>query len=92
LDAGSKTLSSDLIPQEGYGLILEYPEAHIYKLNEEHGYVDFSRCQQRPEIGERVTIIVNHCCVVSNLFNQIVGARQETVEVIWPVAARGMLQ
>lgn len=92
LDGGSKTFSSDLLGLEGYGLILEYPEALIYGQSEEHGHVDFSKCPRKPEIGERVTVIPNHCCVVSNLFNQIVGVRQNQVEVIWPVAARGALQ
>ncbi len=92
LDAGSKALSSDLLGLDGYGLILEYPQARIEKLSEEHGHVDFSACDRRPEIGERVTVLPNHCCVVSNLFNQIVGVRQQEVEVVWPVAARGMLQ
>ena len=41
LDAGSKTLTSDLSGLEGHGHILEYPEAMIYTLNEEHAYVDF---------------------------------------------------
>lgn len=92
LDAGSKTLSSDLLGLKGHGLILEYPEAAIYGLSEEHGNVDFSGCAGRPAVGERVTIIPNHCCVVSNLFNEIVGARAGAVEVVWPVAARGRLQ
>jgi D-serine deaminase-like pyridoxal phosphate-dependent protein len=92
LDGGSKTFSSDLLGLEGHGLILEYPEAVIYDQSEEHGHTDFSRCDRKPEIGERVTVIPNHCCVVSNLFNQIVGVRQGQVEVIWPVAARGALQ
>ena len=92
LDGGSKTFSSDLLGLEGYGLILEYPEAVITGQSEEHGHVDFSKCQHKPEIGERVTVLPNHCCVVSNLFNQIVGARGDQVEVIWPVAARGALQ
>jgi D-serine deaminase-like pyridoxal phosphate-dependent protein len=91
LDGGSKTFSSDLLGLEGHGLILEYPEAHYYGQSEEHGHVDFSRCSHKPDIGERVTVIPNHCCVVSNLFNQIVGVRQNRVEVIWPVAARGAL-
>lgn len=92
LDGGSKAFSSDLLGLEGHGLILEYPEARFYGMSEEHGHVDFAPCARRPEIGERVTVIPNHCCVVSNLFNQIVGVRGETVEVIWPVAARGALQ
>ena len=92
LDGGSKTFSSDLSGLEGHGLILEYPEARFYGMSEEHGHVDFSHCSRKPEIGERVTVIPNHCCVVSNLFNQIVGARNGKVEVVWPVAARGALQ
>jgi len=92
LDGGSKTFSSDLLGLEGHGLILEYPQARIYSQSEEHGHVDFSRCERKPEIGERVTVIPNHCCVVSNLFNQMIGVRDHQVEVIWPIAARGALQ
>lgn len=92
LDAGSKTLSSDLLGLEGYGMLLEYPEARLSSLSEEHGTVDLSQCARRPAIGERVTVIPNHCCVVSNLFNEIVGVRRGEVEVTWPVAARGALR
>jgi D-serine deaminase-like pyridoxal phosphate-dependent protein len=92
LDGGSKTLSSDPMGEEGYGLLLEYPEAKLYSLSEEHGCVDFSACSERPEIGERVTVLPNHVCVVSNLFNQVVGVRGGRVEVVWPVACRGRLQ
>ena len=92
LDGGSKTFSSDLLGFDTHGLILEYPEARFYGLSEEHGHVDFSACAARPQIGERVSVIVNHCCVANNLFNHIVGLRGGEVEVVWPVAARGLLQ
>lgn len=92
LDGGSKTFSTDLLGLEGHGLILEYPEARFYSMSEEHGHVDFAACERRPAVGERVTVIPNHCCVVSNLFNQIVGVRGGQVEVVWPVAARGLVQ
>ncbi|MAS33949.1 MAG: alanine racemase [Anaerolineaceae bacterium] len=92
LDAGSKTLSSDLLGLQGHGYILEYPDACITGLSEEHGLVDFSKCAAKPAIGERVTIIPNHCCVVTNLFNEVVGVRQQQVETVWPVACRGALQ
>jgi D-serine deaminase-like pyridoxal phosphate-dependent protein len=92
LDGGSKAFSSDLLGLEGHGLILEYPEARIYGQSEEHGHVDFFACERKPELGERLTVIPNHCCVVSNLFNQMVGLRHNRVEVIWPVAARGLVQ
>jgi D-serine deaminase-like pyridoxal phosphate-dependent protein len=92
LDAGSKALSSDLLGQDGYGLILEYPQARIVALSEEHGHVDFSNCHEKPQIGEQVSVLPNHCCVVANLFNQLVGTRNGKVEVVWPVAARGAVQ
>ncbi|MCC7452267.1 MAG: D-TA family PLP-dependent enzyme [Anaerolineae bacterium] len=92
LDGGSKTFSSDLLGLENYGLIVEYPEARFYNLSEEHGHVDFAQCPRKPEIGERVTVIPNHCCVVTNLFNEVIGARKGVVEVVWPVACRGLVQ
>ena len=91
LDAGSKTLSSDLHGLEGYGYICEYPDAKIYQLSEEHGHVDFSASARKPEIGERVTIIPNHCCTVTSLFDEFVGARDDQVEVVWQIAARGAI-
>jgi D-serine deaminase-like pyridoxal phosphate-dependent protein len=92
LDAGSKSLSMDLHGLEGYGYICEYPEAKIYALSEEHGHVDFSACAQKPEIGERLTVIPNHCCTVTCLFDEVVGARNDEVEVTWKVAARGTVR
>src|SRR5690349_415444 len=75
LDAGSKSLSMDLHGLDGYGYICEYPDAKIYALTEEHGHVDFSACEHKPEIGDRLTIIPNHCCTVTNLFDEVVGVR-----------------
>ena len=91
LDSGSKTLSSDHINNE-YGYIIEYPQARIYQLNEEHAYVDVSHCEKRPTIGDRLHIIPVHTCVVTNLANQIYGVRDEKIEVEWKVAARGLVQ
>jgi D-serine deaminase-like pyridoxal phosphate-dependent protein len=92
LDAGSKTLSSDLLGLEGYGFICEYPEADIYTLSEEHAHVDLSACPRKPEIGERVTVIPNHVCPVTNLLDEVVGVRGGRVETVWKVAARGKVK
>ena len=88
LDSGSKTLSSEVI-DGGYGYIVEYPDARIYKLNEEHAYVDVSACAEKPQIGEPVSVIPVHACVVTNLHDVLHGVRGESVEVEWAVAARG---
>jgi D-serine deaminase-like pyridoxal phosphate-dependent protein len=94
LDSGSKTLAADSA-NGVHGYILEYPEARIYKLSEEHAHCDFSACEERPVIGERVHVIPVHTCVVTNLHNQIYGVRggvwEGEVEVEWPVAARGLV-
>lgn len=89
-DAGRKAIASDTY--EGlHGYIVEYPEAKIYKLSEEHTHVDFSECAERPVIGEVVHIIPVHTCVVTNLHNEIYGVRGDEVQVAWEVAARGMV-
>jgi D-serine deaminase-like pyridoxal phosphate-dependent protein len=94
LDAGSKTLTND--PAEGaadgHGLILEYPEARLYTLSEEHGHVDLAPCEQRPEVGEVVTIVPNHACGCTNLHDEVVAHRGGRVVAVWPVAARGRIR
>ncbi len=90
LDSGSKTLNAETL--DGcYGYIVEYPDAKLYRVNEEHGYVDVSACEHKPTIGERVHIIPVHTCVVTNLHSYLYGVRGEEVEAVWPVAARGMV-
>ena len=92
LDAGSKALTSDLaIGQAGHGQLVEYPEAEVYKLNEEHGYVDVSGCPRPPEIGERVTVIPNHACTTANLYDEVVVHRRGDVVDVFATAARGKL-
>lgn len=92
LDAGSKALTSDLLGFTDYGVIVEYPEALITGLSEEHGTVDLSKVAgRRPEIGEKVTIIPNHTCVVSNLFDIMTFHRDGVVTRVEQVAARGLV-
>ncbi|MGA8658360.1 MAG: D-TA family PLP-dependent enzyme [Chthoniobacterales bacterium] len=92
IDAGSKTLSSDLLAPgqgDGYGLLPDYPEATIARLNEEHGIVDLGGCIQKPEVGECVRVIPNHACVVTNLHDQIYLHRNGEVLAQLPVYLRG---
>jgi D-serine deaminase-like pyridoxal phosphate-dependent protein len=92
IDAGTKSLTSDPAPPSagpGFGLILDYPDAVIERLNEEHGMLDLSRCGRKPQLGERLRIVPNHVCVVSNLYDEVVISRAERVVDTWRVAARG---
>jgi D-serine deaminase-like pyridoxal phosphate-dependent protein len=74
IDAGSKTLTSDLCgpaPTSGHGHVVEYPEAKIMRLTEEHGQIDVTAYDSPPTVGERVTIIPNHICPCVNLQDQV---------------------
>lgn len=89
IDAGSKVLTHERYYVENFGAVVEYPDAVVERLSEEHGVLDFSRSAKKPRIGEVVNIIPNHCCVVSNMVDEVFGIRGGFVEVEWPVAARG---
>ncbi len=95
LDSGSKTLTNDPAEEAsggGRGLIVEYPQARVYALSEEHGHVDFGDCATRPEVGEVVTIIPNHACGATNLHDEVAVHRSGRLLGFWPVAARGKLR
>lgn len=89
LDAGSKSLTSDLLGLSGYGAVLDYPEAVIAGLSEEHGHVDLSACARRPSVGDLVRVVPNHACPVSNLVDVVHFHRAGEVVESLPVAARG---
>ncbi len=89
LDTGSKALTSDTLGLEGFGHIVEYPDAVIASLSEEHGIVDLSRCDAKPQVGDMVRIVPNHVCPVTNLFDEVSLVRGEDVVATVPVAARG---
>lgn len=89
LDAGSKALAADTCPAPGFGHIVEYPDAVVAKLSEEHGVVELPEASERPAVGEVVHVIPNHACVISNLYDHVVLVREGRVVEIVPVAARG---
>lgn len=93
IDAGSKTLTTDRIfnapDTGGFGHVVEYPEARVIRLSEEHGEVDLSRCSERPKLGERVSVIPNHICPAVNL-HDAAWLRDGTEELsCLPIDARG---
>ncbi len=89
LDAGSKTLSSDpLRPHaNGFGQVLG-SASRISRLSEEHGVVDVAPGDAF-RVGQRVLVLPNHACVVSNLHDVVHGVRAGRIEARFRVAARG---
>jgi len=95
IDAGSKALTMDRSAHNpelnGFGHVVEYPEARIVRLSEEHGEVDVSQSDRRPKLGERVHVIPNHICPCINLHDNVwIREEDESLRQI-PVDARGML-
>ncbi len=91
LDAGSKTLTSDTGGLDGHGLILEHPQAKVARFAEEHGFLDLSGCNDKPEVGDILRVIPNHVCVVVNMVDRLVAVRGDEILGEIPVAARGRL-
>ncbi len=89
IDAGSKALTSDLLGMDGYGCVDGLPQARVVGLSEEHGILDVSACAVSPQVGDRLRIIPNHACPVSNLFDQIQLISAGKWLYSLPVAARG---
>lgn len=74
VDGGTKTFTSDknaTKPDSGHGHIVEYPDAALVRLSEEHGEVDVSKSARKPKVGERVSIIPNHICPCVNLRDEV---------------------
>ena len=95
LDCGSKTLTSDaargFASVAGHGTILEHDGLVIERLSEEHGVVRAPGGKATLQPGDRVRVIPNHSCVVSNMVDQAWLTDGPAVLGPLPIAARGKI-
>jgi len=103
LDCGSKTLTNDqargIAPSPGFGAVLESDASPrridasltIERLSEEHATVRVTG-GTRLKPGDRVRVVPNHSCVVSNLVDVVRLVDGDDVVETIPVAARGRIQ
>ena len=92
IDAGTKALGREPIRVSdggGYGALLDHPEVSVARLSEEHGILDLSDSVWRPKVGDQVRIVPNHACIVTHLFDAMLGVRGDIVETWWHIGARG---
>tara|TARA_B100000809_G_C15140172_1_gene532816 strand:- start:8430 stop:9554 length:1125 start_codon:yes stop_codon:yes gene_type:complete len=100
LDAGSKTLSSDHArgpnAHRGFGAVLQTdsgkdinPNLVIERLSEEHAVVSVTGCEHSLTAGQRVRLIPNHACVVTNLVDYIHFVDEDSLIETIRVDARG---
>jgi D-serine deaminase-like pyridoxal phosphate-dependent protein len=94
VDAGSKTLSTDgpWEPGSGFGYLASDPSTRVASVWEEHGVLALGENSRALRVGDRVSIVPNHVCTAINLHDRIVGVRDDRIEVVWKVAARGRLE
>ena len=88
IDAGSKVLTSDLPDLGGFGHVIGRPGMRITGLNEEHGIIRHDP-GDRLSVGDRVMIIPNHICVVSNMLDSAWLRREGGKLTALPIDARG---
>jgi len=91
IDAGSKILTTDLFGLKGHGLVIGHPDVIITNLSEEHGHLDCSRSKDCFSVGDRIRIVPNHACVVSNMVDQVHLIQDDAVVAVQDVAARGKI-
>jgi len=106
LDCGSKTLAADgargFTPTPGHGAVLrelvaaagQTPDAHLIveRLSEEHATVRVTPGGRPLRPGDRVRVVPNHACVVSNLVDSAWLIDGPEVVGALPIAARGRIQ
>lgn len=90
IDGGQKTFTSN--PPSPYGHIIEAPDAKINGMSVEHGHVDVSKCSQKFTVGDRLSVIPLHQGMTSNLHDELVAVRGESVETIWNIIGRGKVK
>ena len=87
-DAGAKALTIN-VPHAG---VVGEPGMEYNAGSDEFGVITFTESAKSYQIGDRLELIVPHCDPVVNLYDQIYGIRQDRVEVVWPITARGKSQ
>jgi D-serine deaminase-like pyridoxal phosphate-dependent protein len=103
LDAGAKTLAADgargFAPLAGHGTVFRdidrpgVPDDNLIveRLSEEHATVRVASGQTPLVPGDRVRLVPNHSCVVSNLVDRAWITDQGAIIGELPIAARGRI-
>lgn len=86
-DAGLKAYSTDSdLPS-----LLGFPAGKVVKAADEHTIIEYGPGERAPELGSALHLIPGHCDPTVNLHDWIIGVRDNRVECIWPIDARGAL-
>ena len=87
VDAGLKALSVD----SGLPRVADMPDVEYIRAADEHGKLTLHEVNRSLEIGSKIRLIPGHCDPTVNLYDWFVGYRNNRVETLWPITARGAL-
>ncbi len=85
IDAGRKGISQDFgLPQPANS-----PGLEVVRFSEEHGILKLAKPGREPKVGDKIELIPSHVCTTVNLHDTFYALRGDSLEAIWPIAARG---
>lgn len=85
VDAGLKALSVD----SGLPHVADMPQVEYSGASDEHGKLLLHDAACPLQIGDKIRLIPGHCDPTVNLYDWYVGLRNNRVEALWPITARG---
>ena len=96
-DVGAKGLtaqsrSKGLTATEGFGKIKEFEDVHVHGVFDEHAIIYNRTFNEQVSIGDKIRIIPNHICPVSNLYHKAYLINNDEVVKEIDIAAQGKLQ
>ena len=97
IDGGSKTFATDVSPGtkplnlEGFGHVVEYPDATLERLTEEHGMLAVT-AHHDLKVGDTLHVIPNHVCSTVNLHDTVYMVEGDGAVEELRVSARGKVR
>jgi len=88
LDTGSKSLSNDM----GMPELIEAPGVVIDAMHEEHVRILWKNPTRNLKIGDKLEFYPSHGCTTINLHDCCYVIRNDIVEAVWQMGARGASQ
>jgi 3-hydroxy-D-aspartate aldolase len=92
VDAGLKALSIDsgmptVVDDQG----APHPQALYTRVSDEHGVIELRGAPDYP-LGHKLKLVPGHCDPTVNMHDHYIAIRNNRVEAIWPITARGCLR
>ncbi len=87
-DAGAKALT---LNKPGPWVVGETGFAY-HAGSDEFGVIKYDIAEKSYKVGDKLELIVPHCDPVVNEYDQMYATRDDRVEAVWPISARGHSQ